>query len=206
MKERIEALEREVMELRVQLRVLNKELDRINEGPADSYMPLWDGRDGQIGQELTVAMRLWRRFRRELQAMEDEFATIKDKGSDEALHLAKRLEVHREATQELGQGLNREAKDLLDANFTANIKASHEWLALDFRRIGEDLEIRIESCIAPNCHARRTLLWKRVDGQFRKRMVAHTVPTPMVNCPWNDVEQGAQDTTHQASGEEDIPF
>ena len=153
MQERIEALEREVLELRVELRVLRrilyKVLRSIEEVPGEPYMPLWDGRDGQEGQTQMNLMGEWRALQRALQAMEDELANIKDKGSDEALHLAKELESQRRLVQALAQIINEDARKLIDTN----IMASHDWrLARDLSN-SKDYEHKVEACVNPDCNA-----------------------------------------------------
>ena len=125
MQERIEALEREVMELRVELRVLQQvlrnALDSIDGEPGDFYMPLWDGRDDEQGQLLTDYMRLWRHSQRKLRVLEGQLAYIEDKDSEEARYLAEQLESKRTSVQ-LSENSHKlgQARERIEANFMAD--------------------------------------------------------------------------------------
>ena len=206
MRERIESLEREVMELQVELRVLRrilyKVLRSIEEVPGEPYMPLWDSRDGQEGQTQMKVMGNWRALQPALQAMEGELANIKDKGSDEALHLAKELESQRRFVQSLGQLLNEDARELIEAN----IMATHDWRLQRDSSTREDLEIRMEVCMNPDCHATRTRTRFLRNGQGGSEKVARSDPSPMAYCPWDGLDVGAYIVKRWGSGEENIPF
>ena len=206
MKERIESLEREVMELRVQQRllqgILEKVLDSIDEVPSDYYMPLWDGRDGQPGQVLTDTMRYWRRRQRELQVAEAQLAHVENKDSDEARYLAKRLESQRKSNRIYEQYINRDAGALIEAN----IMAEHDWQLVEVIIRGKDREIREEVCSNLNCRARRHLVRTFRDDQVTKDRVPYSNPSPMRSCPTHVLDRDVLTAARRASGDEDIPF
>ncbi|MCZ0939116.1 MAG: hypothetical protein OXJ55_10795 [Caldilineaceae bacterium] len=206
MKGRIESLEHEVLELRVELRVLrrilDKVLDRVAEVPDDPYMALWDGRDGQKGEDQAYFMGQWRANQRVLQAMEDELANIKDKDSDEALHLIKQLESKRETARFYESIIHREAMELIEAN----IMATHNWRLRNGSAIRKTYEIRMEACVNPGCRATRELVRSLRDSQTKVELVMRSDPSPIRSCPWRGLGQVARVATHREAGEEDLPF
>ena len=206
MQERIEALEREVMELRVELRVLQQvlrnALDSIEGEPGDSYMPLWDGRDDEKGQLLTDYMRLWRHSQRKLRVLEGQLAHTKDKDSEEARYLAKQLESHRLGVQSFERIINRGAREQIEANFMAE----HDWQLVRVVGRTEASEVRDEACLNPNCYATRVRMRSWRDGQVKTERVIGIEPVPMTSCPWYVVKIDTRLPTRLTSGEEDIPF
>ena len=188
MKERIESLEREVMELRMQLRLLQgiveKVQDSIDELPSDFYMPLWGDHKGEEGQNQTAAMRSWRRKQRELQAIEAQLADTENKDSDEARYLVKRLESQREDAQIYEHIVNQGARRLVEAN----MMATHDWQLVRVVRITEVQESREETCSLPYCHATRELSRLLRDGQVDYEGVVRSYPRPMMSCPYDVVE------------------
>ena len=206
MKERIESLEREVTHLRRQLRILwgilNKVQDSIDEVPSDFYMPLWDGRDGQEGQKLTDFMRSWRRGQRELQVTEAQLAYTKNKDSDEARYLAKQVESQRRSARLYEQYINRNARELIEAN----IMADHDWQLVRFVDRTKTFEFRDEACSNPKCGAVRQLTRILRDDEADIERVARSFPSPMMSCPYDVAAIHAIAAKHRASGDEDIPF
>ena len=206
MRERIEALEREVMELRVDLRVLRQvlriALGSIEGEPGDFYMPLWDGRDDEKGKRLTGSMRWWRHDQRELRVLEGRLAYIEDKDSEEARYLAEQLESKRTSVQLSEDSINRDARELIEANFMA----THDWQSVRVLNRTETFDQRMEACLHPNCYATRMRMWYLWDGQDEMETVLGIDPVPMTSCPWDVVKIRAQVATRLGVGEEDVPF
>ena len=206
MEQRIEALEREVLQLRRQLRLLQgilfKVQENIDEAPSDAYMPLWDGRDGQGGQLLTDALRNWRRMQRELQAAESQLASTKDKDSDEARYWAKQVEWQREIVRICERFINEDAKELIEAN----IMAEHDWRLVKVVSRTKALEYRNEACSNPGCGAVRRVAQSFRDDQVTQELVRYSNPSPMTGCPAIARDLDNLPATRRASGDEGIPF
>ena len=205
MQERIEVLEREVMELRVQLRVLQQvlhdALDSIEGAAGDSYMSLWDG-DDEERNSLKALIKRGRIGQRELPVLEAQLAYTKDKGSDEALYLAKQVEMQRSAAHSYRKHINYQVRGLIEAN----IIADHNWHLEKVVYRMEAHELRVDACVNPNCHAKRTALRFFRNGQVERDSVVGTDPKPMALCPWDVAEIRAELDARLTSTEEDIPF
>ena len=114
--------------------------------------------------------------------------------------MAKQLDLQRRIVQNFGQIINKDARELIEANFMA----AHDWQLVRVVSRTETFEHREEACLNPNCLATRVRTLR--DGQVEMDSVIGTDPRPMMFCSWDVVEMRAQLATRLASGNEGIPF